>query len=118
MIEQYIVKHWKGEFPLWKSWWINSFLLQNILAFTCMFLVGVVIGLSNPNRQFSVSAYELMGLIVGLPFYIWALVGTWRSARVNKTEGKGWGSLAQFGLCLGLLITVGKSIDVLVNVFA
>ena len=81
-MEQYIATHWKGNFPLWKSYWINSVVLSMLAAVTFGFVVGIFLGIMSQSSgtHIAQTSYDAIGTIISLPILVWSIVGTWRSA--------------------------------------
>jgi hypothetical protein len=77
--ENFIVKNWRGEYPLWVSYWIIG-LLSNVVA------TVVVAGVSS---TFSATSYNPVAILAFLLtlwslttlLSVWQLVGVWRSAQ-------------------------------------
>lgn len=104
----FLIRHWRGQLPLWTSYWIIGF-LGNITALL------IVLGL---NQAFSVDqGYEPSAILAGLilswisiaVIAIWQLVGVWRSAshysaRNTAIGGSSlWGGLAKLAVAFGSL---------------
>jgi len=103
-----IVRHWRGECPLWVSYWVVG-LASNFAALVAILLLS----------QFMVTQVTYVPLalwtffvgiwsgLVGLG--IWQAVGIWRSATRRRIEcqaaGKRapWATLAKVAVCLGAL---------------
>jgi GYF domain 2 len=103
----FIAKNWRGEYPLWLTYWIFGF-LGNI----------ILLGIANVAIEvlFANAAYEPHSAFVAVSFIwlwrlavsIWLLVAIWRSAsrsiQERKRIGKGgpWAELAMGGTILGV----------------
>ena len=101
----YIANHWRGDLSLAKSYWLNTFLLS--LPITMMFssleeLAQVV----RTMEETALFFWLLAALTVfAVPFTVWQLIGTWRSAtkRTMNTGKSGWSSVAKVVMVLGWL---------------
>jgi len=104
----FVARHWRGELPLWASYWLVVWLGNIVFA-----VVGVLIakGLKaesgyNPLNIFAIIAltWTSMALVVS-----WQLVGVWRSAnnyaqaRASVGQRTFWGRLAQAAVILGVI---------------
>jgi len=73
----YFVRHWRGDFPLARSYWVNTFLVTVLLR---GFLTGVASAVEVASQP---TVYSLLGVgIWAILFAVtpWQLVGLWRSA--------------------------------------
>ena len=101
----YIVNHWRGDLSLAKSYWLNTFFLS--LPFTMMFssleeLAQVV----RTVEETALFFWLIAALTVfAIPFTVWQLIGTWRSAtkRTINTGKSGWSSVAKVVMVFGWL---------------
>src|SRR5215813_1476527 len=103
-----VARHWRGELPLWASYWLVVW-LGNI-AFA---ILGIAIAKAfraesgyNPTNIFAVIVLTWSILVVVVT---WQLVGVWRSAnryaqaRARVGLGAFWGRLAQAAVILGAI---------------
>jgi hypothetical protein len=103
-----VARHWRGELPLWASYWLVVW-LGNI-AFAAL---GLVIAKAfraesgyNPTNIFAVIMLTWSSLVVVVT---WQLIGVWRSAnryaQVRARAGLGafWGRLAQAAVIVGAI---------------
>ncbi|MGO4388565.1 hypothetical protein AB4Y85_13610 [Microvirga sp. 2YAF29] len=100
----FIARHWRGELPLWVSYWVFGF-LANIVATIFVVAVSGVLsegGDYNPTKILIVlvSIWVGIGLIA-----VWQLVGIWRSAdrHVSRKGSRVWAGLAKIAVVLGIL---------------
>ena len=105
--QNFIVKNWRGEYPLWVSYWIIGIL--------CVLFVKIVI---SGARIVTASQYNPLNLFAFAVLYfsllafigIWQSVGIWRSAgrRIAKLDAMGrsalWPVVARVTVCLGGLL--------------
>jgi hypothetical protein len=107
----FIVRHWRGELPLWMSYWIVALLGS-------FFVQGVRIGLlgtvSGEPRALPPA------LIVAMTFLVlasvWQMVGLWRSAvnykRMRRAAGQAafWGGVVQALMLAWIVIWLGRAV--------
>lgn len=105
--DSYFRRHWRGELSLPRSYWINGVLIFGVgcnlmLALTVTFTIMLF------RQQDDIGAPIVLLLIaLELAAYVWALVGTWRSAGRYRGS-RVWPILARIAMCLGVLITIGN----------
>ena len=109
----YIVKFWNGDAPLWVSYWIVGVLL----SYPAGLIIGFAVGFFSSYFGFT---YELMYslIFIGLiAWYIFILVGIWRSAgkyQEHKYQGhKSWAVVliawaARISLIIGIISSLGN----------
>jgi hypothetical protein len=101
--QNFVARHWRGEFSLARSYWVNHLLLG------CG--VGVAVGALAAAINLHAVEQPVRWLIsLGLTwsvitlFSIWAVVGVWRSATAYRRTGKRvWGNAAKATMALGVL---------------
>ncbi|NOZ66233.1 MAG: hypothetical protein GXP00_07030 [Alphaproteobacteria bacterium] len=103
----YITKHWRGEFSLARSWWVNLFCINIIIILIATWLTNNTIS-ENPVR-----ANQIVGLytvLTVLIIYPWQIIGTWRCAKrhIEENNDPGWARFAQIILVLGILGTFAQ----------
>ena len=101
--QNFIARHWRGEFSLPRSYWIN-YLVLGICAGLAFGVLGAAV---NPHAGEQpvrwLTAYGLTWSAIIL-FTIWSAVGVWRSATVYRRTGKRfWGVAAKVLIALGAL---------------
>ena len=96
---QFIQKHWKGEYPLWRSFWINFILVDFILVIVFSFLLAS----SLPNKEMAIRLI-LNYAIIAVFIAVWQTVGVYRSA--EKSGKKFWAPLAQLFTIACLVRTI------------
>jgi len=106
-----ITKNWRGEYPLWVSYWIIG-LLSNVVA------AVVVAGISSAFSARSYNPIAILAFLLTLwsltmLLSVWQLVGIWRSAQrrivylVAIGRRAPWARLAKFMVFLGGLQIAG-----------
>ena len=107
----FIARHWRGELPLWVSYWIIGFLANIAVLLFVIFVTDALTAESgyNPIRIFlTLSAIWLSVVAIT----IWQLVGIWRSAnkyiaqKATQKKTGAWGGLAKLAVIIGALQSV------------
>jgi hypothetical protein len=104
----FIARNWRGEFPLWVSYWVFGFLGNIIIGLIPLLAVGAFSRNAGyePRTIFATLVATWLGVLV---VATWQLVGVWRSAsrRIDERRRSGkhawWASLAELAAILGLL---------------
>jgi GYF domain 2 len=104
----FVARHWRGDLPLWASYWLIVWLGNIVFAALGIFIAKSLRPESgyNPLNIFGVIALTWSSVMVVVT---WQLVGTWRSAnryaRVRRQARRSafWGRLAQIAVILGAL---------------
>lgn len=113
----FIARNWRGEYPLWVSYWLVG-VGTNIAAVAIPLVLALLIQPSGgfwplANFAFFVGLWLLIAIAL-----VWQFVGVWRSANVRIAEraslGKGapWAGLAKFLVIVGVLQNMGTFIKV------
>lgn len=110
--QNFVARHWRGDLPLWKSYWIVGFLsyIFAVLAVVAVNALTTSRGTIGPTGilVYFVSTWALIAALT-----IWQLVGIWRSAtrRIEQRNSIGkmapWAGLAKLMVCLGFLQLAG-----------
>lgn len=79
-----IKKGWKGEYPLWRAFWIHTVLLNAVLLLLSSFLLSLFLT-DKTTAVRLIMNYNIISVFIG----IWQTVGVWRSARAFIKEKKG-----------------------------
>lgn len=101
----YFVRHWRGELSLPRSYWLNGALIFGLgcnILWLAAFSATMIVFRETPPVAIIIGLV-LIGLHIGA--YIWALVGTWRSAR-NYRGPRFWSILARIMISLGVIISI------------
>jgi hypothetical protein len=119
-VENYVLRHWRGELPLKRSFWINGVALTGPVVALCAWIIfsvsdnavhlpmwaGSGVGLPGTGHLplwFWPTAVRLL-LIPAIAMQVWCIVGIFRSA--CKREGL-WGEVATAtAVCSALCCTV------------
>ncbi|WP_441967017.1 hypothetical protein [Microvirga sp. 2MCAF38] len=99
----FIARHWRGEFPLWVSYWIFGF-VANIACLAFATLIGAALSHANGYNPIGILA-TIVSVWLGLALIlIWQLVGIWRSANghINQKKSSIWAGLAKFAVLAGI----------------
>lgn len=106
----FLVRHWRGDLPLWQSYWINSVLLAVIVGRAVAWL-GEWLSSHVGAREVSLGALASMAVITAIS--VWSSVGTWRAAGRTAEHGgsPGWGRLARAMIVLGAFLFAAQTLS-------
>ncbi|AWM87130.1 hypothetical protein [Microvirga sp. 17 mud 1-3] len=100
----FIARHWRGEFPLWISYWIFGFFANVAL----LIFSGVVSATLTPAGGYDptkilimlIAIWAAVGLVA-----VWQMMGIWRSANryIDQKHKTLWPTLAKIAVILGVL---------------
>lgn len=99
----YIVRHWRGELTLPVSYWVNGLVLAGAAALILVKIVDV----ATKGASLRILAFTIIGtLIATILFWIWAVVGIWRSSNRHVSRGgaAGWAIMAKLMVALGVVV--------------
>jgi hypothetical protein len=111
----FVALHWRGEIPLWVSYWIFGF-LGNIVSVLFVVTVGAALAAQQYNPRLFLCYLVTIWLGI-VAISVWQLVGVWRSAnrRIEERKRLGkrapWASLAKVAMCLGVLRLVSDFLN-------
>lgn len=99
----FIQKHWKGEYPLWRAFWINFILADFILMIGFSFLFFSYLS----EKETAIRLIFNYG-IVAVFLAVWQTVGIWRSGEkyIEQKGKKFWASLVQLFTISCLIQTI------------
>ena len=103
-----VARHWRGDLPLWASYWLVVWLGNFAFAAVGVLIVRALKPESgyNPLNIFAVIALTWSSMVLVVT---WQLVGVWRSAnnyaraRTRAGQRAFWGRLAQAAVILGVI---------------
>ena len=111
----FIARHWRGELPLWVSYWVI-----NVLGGLCAAAIPVAIAAAFASKSgyypLSLFATFTVSWACLLTLACWQLVGVWRSAQrykvVRHQQGRSafWGGLAQVAVLFGVLSSTSTTL--------
>jgi hypothetical protein len=99
----FFVRHWRGDYSLPRSYWVNSVLVS---MFFYLLTIGITSSGLSKNLDFRISGLWSLGLIgFSILIGIWSAVGVWRSAdhHVERGGESRWASTAKVLMALGLI---------------
>ena len=109
----YILNHWKGNLSLAKSFWINGFLLNIIIAIPLIYAE-----LSINEISETAATFFLLYILFYIVYFIWVNFGIWKSAGKylkKKRSNKIWGYGARVIIVFSVIRAVGESLISLTN---
>jgi hypothetical protein len=83
-LRSYAGRHWRGELPLWHSFWVNLVLLSTLPIVPAFGFVFWFEHFENVTVAAAGMLVILMGMICLMP---WQLIGTWRAAGQYRRDG-------------------------------
>jgi hypothetical protein len=98
----YIARHWRGEYSLPISYWINSW-TSNIVMVLILVSVPFLVDVTKHPVIFALNVSVAWSLVIAIS--LWQLVGVWRSAGKHKGRGGSgfWAGAARTMVILGFL---------------
>ena len=112
----FIARHWRGELPLWVSYWIVSLLANFVALLFAIFITGALTSESGYNPISIFATLSAIWLGVGV-ITIWQLVGVWRSAdkyvakKATQNKTGALGGLAKVAVIIGALRAIAYLIQ-------
>jgi GYF domain 2 len=103
----YLVRHWRGDFSLPISYWVNGSLLT-VLTVLSLYAIRYS-KISYAFGIFGAGMWILFLLAFTTALPVWQVVGIWRSAdkHVSRGGSAGWATAAKAAMLLGLIQFVG-----------
>lgn len=97
----YLVRHWRGQLPLWVSYWVNGVLMT---LGALLFVRVAALWSSEVENNYVVLATLASAWLATVGLQTWLSVGIWRSASRPGADGNvsSWGPLAKVGVVLGI----------------
>ncbi|WP_414470754.1 hypothetical protein [Microvirga sp. M2] len=98
----FVARHWRGEFPLWVSYWVFGFFSNlALMAFS-----GVIAATLTPAGGYDPTKIliVLVAIWIGVGLIaVWQMMGIWRSANryVDQKHKTLWPALAKIAVILG-----------------
>ena len=97
-----LARHWRGDYSLARSWWVNGALIFGFGVNVVVFIVLLVALRLLQERPVLVLVVGLGEVALLIAAYVWTLVGTWRAA--GKYQGpRFWSILARVLMLCGVL---------------
>lgn len=103
----YLQRHWRGQLPLARSYWVNGVAVNIILTIAALVATGF-----GTSRYLQAFAWAFLGLIaLTIVLRTWSLVGIWRSAGRHAARGGStfWGFVARIMVVLGVLVFLAQT---------
>lgn len=100
----FFARHWRGDYSLARSYWLHTALMQfGVVALSA----GVTHALAHNAPARAASAALLLIYVIGLALWVWAVVGTWRSAERQQAYNRLTGTSNLWPLVAKLMIVLG-----------
>jgi hypothetical protein len=106
--QNFIARHWRGEYPLWVSYWVVG-LFSNMAALLAIILLSQFMVTQVAYVPFALWLFFITVWSGLVELAVWQGVGIWRSASRRHLElraaGKRalWPGMAKVAICLGAL---------------
>jgi len=105
-----VATHWRGNYSLARSYWLNGAVIFG-LCVNMPLMILIVVAMFVFKKQPALLVVVCLGeMLLILSAYIWALVGTWRSARKYRGP-RIWAILAQFFMVVGVMVSIAHVIQ-------
>ena len=103
---EFLGRHWRGEYSLARSFWVNGLLGSLFLG-----LYFIALAVSFPEGPESAPGWNSSFLVLSLIFDIWLGVGQWRAANrhIEATGHRFWARAVQVFVVLTFL-SLGQSV--------
>ena len=104
----YVLRHWRGELPLWKSYWVNG----SLVTLASLVLVSfVTVQAANEWLTRFWKTTSIVFILIWVAIYLlttWQLVGIWRSAQshIRNSGTFFWARIAQVVLIVGTILNL------------
>lgn len=113
-LKNYIVRHWKGELSLSRSYWANVIGVSAVYSVVLILIAQICKSIS---VTYAPPIYWSVYLLTGAPVVIWQMVGLWGAARnhIARTGRRLWARVAQIVVVLGTLQAVYGTVPQALN---
>lgn len=104
--QNFIARHWRGEYPLWVSYWVVGF-ASNIAATLAIVLASQLMVTQVSFVPLGLWTFFVTMWSMLLALAIWQATGIWRSATRRRLERRAagrrafWPVVAKIAVCLG-----------------
>ncbi|WP_104654534.1 hypothetical protein [Ralstonia insidiosa] len=100
----FFARHWRGDYSLVRSYWLHTALMQfGVMALSA----GVTHALAHNAPARAASSALLLIYVLGVMLWIWAVVGTWRSADREQARNRLAGMTSLWPFVAKLMIALG-----------
>lgn len=101
-LRSFVMRHWRGEFSLPISFWVN-WLWSTVAIAIALRCVGLLV--APDNHPLIIALAVSAGWLFAAAINLWWLLGVWRSARKHKARGgrRHWAGAARIVVILGFL---------------
>ena len=97
----YWLRHWRGQLPLARSYWVNGFIVNVAILGGQAFILGL-----GQSRQLVLIAWAFVLFVaIAILLRVWSFVGIWRSAGRHADRGGSpfWGFAARAMVVIGTI---------------
>ncbi|WP_416908892.1 MAG: ATP-dependent Clp protease proteolytic subunit [Polymorphobacter sp.] len=104
----FLKRHWDGYYSLPRAYWVNTVIISALFIFFISFIIEFFAVEIRSIRLYSFLALLLWPTII--ISWLWAIVGTWRSASRHVERGGRpfWAGLARVAIILGAFSMAGQ----------
>ena len=100
----FFARHWRGDYSLARSYWLHTALMQfGVVALSA----GITHALAHNAPARAASSALLVIYAMGVALWIWAVVGTWRSAARTQASNRRAGTSSVWPLVAKVMIALG-----------
>jgi hypothetical protein len=114
----FFAKHWRGDYSLVRSYWVNGGLICGVGANMIVFSMVLTRLLPSFREQRALLLMVGFGEIAfHIAIQVWVLVGTWRAA--GKYKGaRIWPIAARVAMVLGVCLSIGRTLELIEIILA
>lgn len=113
-----LARLWRGDIPLWKSYWLYGSLAGIILNVIVTLTVYQTAYYAENFSKFDLYLISYLLIVITILYSVIVFVAIWRSAnkyRALYPEKRGWATLAQVAVVLGGLSLIGSLANTFLN---
>ncbi|MES2535885.1 MAG: ATP-dependent Clp protease proteolytic subunit [Pseudomonadota bacterium] len=104
----YLMRHWRGQLGLGRSYWVNCCLVSFLTSIILATIINRLPAMGGSLRL--LASLSVAAFFVTITIWCWSIVGVWRSAGLHASRGgsAGWARLARVMVGIGVLTMVMK----------
>jgi hypothetical protein len=106
--QNYFARHWRGELPLYVSYWLNG-----VGGYIIVTVVVTIVAVIPMLKEEFAPAWALLSValvwLISLAAVNWQVVGAWKSATNHQIQNprNAWGAVAKVSLAIAVLRVLG-----------